>query len=71
MTKISLRALRTNKNLTAKQAAGKVGVHHQTLLKYEKDSSKIPLELLLELANLYQVSLDDIFLGKKYELNQT
>lgn len=69
MTKMTLRALRANYNLTAKEVAEKVGVHHQTLLKYEHNSSKIPMDLLLKLANLYKVKPDFIFLGKKYDLN--
>ncbi len=68
--KITLRALRVNNNLSAKEAADKVGIHQQTLLKYEKDSSKIPMDLLGKLAVLYHVDYDVIFLGNKYELNQ-
>nr|WP_282186225.1 helix-turn-helix transcriptional regulator [Streptococcus constellatus] len=56
--------------MSAKEAADKVGIHQQTLLKYEKDSSKIPMDLLGKLAVLYHVDYDVIFLGNKYELNQ-
>ena len=69
MQKMTLRALRTNYNLSAKEAADKLGIHQQTLLKYEHDSSKIPIDLLDKLARLYNVEKDFIFLGKKYELN--
>ena len=66
---MTLRALRINYNLSAKKVADKLGIHQQTLLKYEHDSSKIPMDLLDKLARLYNVEKDFIFLGKKYELN--
>ncbi|ACO23657.1 xre family toxin-antitoxin system, antitoxin component [Streptococcus pneumoniae GA04375] len=56
-----------------RQVAKKVNKNFQTISKYEKDSTLIPFELLKELSELYQVKLDDIFLGdstKKIELNQ-
>ncbi|SQH23794.1 DNA-binding phage protein [Streptococcus pyogenes] len=45
----------------------------QNRTKYEKDSTNIPFELLKELSAIYQVKMDDIFLGdstKKIELNK-
>lgn len=69
MKKFTLRALRVNYNLTAEEVAKKLGIHQQTLLKYENDSSKIPVSLLNDLANFYEVEIDFIFLGKKYDLN--
>lgn len=69
MPKMTLRAIRTNYNLSAKEVAGKLNIHQQTLLKYEHDSSKIPMDLLEKLARLYNVEKDFIFLGKKYEIN--
>lgn len=70
MQKMTLRALRTNYSLTAKEVADELGIHQQTLLKYENDSSRIPINLLQELADFYEVDKDFIFLGKKYELNR-
>ena len=67
MPKMTLRALRTNYNLSAKEVADKLNIHQQTLLKYEHDSSKIPMDLLEKLARLYKVEKDFIFLGNKYE----
>nr|DAX96761.1 MAG TPA: Helix-turn-helix XRE-family like protein [Caudoviricetes sp.] len=71
MQRMTLRAIRTNYSLTAKEVAEKIGIHQQTLLKYEHDSSKIPMDLLTKLADFYKVDLNFIFLGKKYDLNQT
>lgn len=69
MTKMTLRALRVNYSLSAKEVAQELGIHQQTLLKYEIDSSKIPVSLLNELADFYEVEVNNIFLGNKYDLN--
>ncbi|WP_449461338.1 helix-turn-helix domain-containing protein [Streptococcus suis] len=70
MTKMTLRALRVNIGLTAKEVADVVGVHQQTLLKYENDSSRIRTDLLAKLAEFYNVDQDNIFLGTNYELKR-
>ena len=73
MKQWTLRACRVNAGFTLRQVAKKVNKSFQTISKYEKDSTLIPFELLKELSELYQVKLDDIFLGdstKKIELNQ-
>lgn len=69
--KLSLKAIRINAGLTAQEAADLANVHVQTLSKYEKDSSKIPINLLLTLSEMYQIPMDYIFLGKEYELIRT
>ena len=70
MQKMTLRALRTNYSLTAKEVAEEIGIHHQTLLKYEHDGTRIPVNLLRKLSDFYEVDPDLIFLGRKYELNR-
>lgn len=70
MGKMTLRALRANYSLTAQEVADHIGIHIQTLLKYEKDSSRIPLDLLQKISDYYKVDMNDIFLGKKYELKR-
>lgn len=65
---ISLKSARLNCGLTLKEASEAIGIHHQTLSKYEKDSSNISISLLNQLSNLYQIPKDYIFLGKEYEL---
>lgn len=69
--KMTLSALRENYSLNSLEASKDLGIHQQTLLKYEKDSTGIPVDLARKLAEYYGVDLDDIFLGKKYELKQT
>ena len=68
MISISLRSARVNAGLTIKEAANIIGIHHETLSKYEKDSSDIPMSLLNKLSDLYQIPTDYIFLGKMYYL---
>ncbi|WP_440894933.1 helix-turn-helix domain-containing protein [Amphibacillus sp. Q70] len=70
MLKISLSAARENLGFSAKKVAKEIGIHQQTLLKYEKDSTDIPISLLNILCNYYQVPKDYIFLGNKYELTR-
>ena len=67
MISISLRSARVNAGLTIKEAANIIGIHHETLSKYEKDSSDIPMSLLNKLSDLYQIPTDYI-LGKMYDL---
>ena len=50
-------------NLTQKEVAERIGVHQQTIAKYEKDGTKIPMNLLQQLSALYKVELNHIFLG--------
>lgn len=64
---ITLEAARKNAGYTQKEVAKAIGVHNQTVSKYEKDSSRIPFDLMERLCTLYGVSKDDIFFGKKYE----
>lgn len=68
MPVFSLEACRKNAGFSLKTASERLGINYQTLSKYEKDSSNIPLGLLKKMVSLYQVPLDYIFLGNKYEL---
>ena len=68
--KISLKGLRANYDLSAVEVARAIGIHHQTLLKYENDSNRIPLDLLRKIAKYYNVPIDDIFLGRKCDLKR-
>ncbi|HGQ3944065.1 TPA: helix-turn-helix domain-containing protein [Streptococcus pneumoniae] len=73
MEQWTLKACRVNAGYTLRQVAKKVNKNFQTVSKYEKDSTYISFELLKELSAIYQVKLDNIFLGdstKKIELNK-
>lgn len=71
MFQLSLKSARVNAGMTVKEAAGMLGIHHQTLSKYEKDSSNISVSLLSQMSDLYQIPSDYIFLGKEYDLIRT
>lgn len=71
LPQITLAAARVNANIKQKEAAQLLGIHPQTLARYEKDSSNIPYELLERICKLYDMKPEYIFLGKKYEKNRT
>lgn len=71
MIQLSLKSIRINAGMNVEEAANAVGIHYQTLYKYEKDSSDIPVSLLDKLSELYQIPTDYIFLGKQYDLIRT
>lgn len=71
MVQFTLEAARVNSGLNQKEASALLGIHHQTLSKYEKDSRNIPFSLLDKMSKLYKVPKDHIFLGIKYEKNST
>lgn len=63
MVQITLEAARHNVKKTMKDVGKEVGVHSQTISKYEKDSSNIPFSLLRKLSSIYKIPIDNIFLG--------
>lgn len=67
MPKITLKAARVNAGLTQKEAAKLIGIHFQTLSKYEEDSSNIPFSLVEKASEIYELPISCFFLGKKYE----
>ena len=71
MIQLSLKAARINAGLKSTEAADLADIHHQTLSKYEKDSSNISVSLLEKLCSIYQIPEDIIFLGKEYDLIRT
>lgn len=62
---ITFRAARINSGLTLKDAGSQCNKSIDTIMKYEKDSSDIPRDLMLTLLELYGVCIDDIFFGKE------
>ncbi|EHG11220.1 helix-turn-helix domain-containing protein [Streptococcus intermedius] len=69
MKKITLKAARISAGYTLREVGKKINRNFQTIAKYEKDSTKIPLDLLQELTDLYNISIDFIFLGKSTKKN--
>ena len=56
----SLKACRINAGLTQEEASNKLGIAKTTLINYEKGTVMPRLDLALEIAKLYGVTLNDI-----------
>ena len=52
--------LRTDKDLTQKEVAEKLNMHLTTYREYEQQERRIPATFIIELAELYNVSIDYI-----------
>lgn len=50
-----LAGLRAKQHKTLKEAAEGIGIHHNTLANYEKDASKMSLDLLEKILKFYEV----------------
>lgn len=61
----SIRAARVNAGYTQKQAAQALGVSESTVIKWEKGSSVPLADKFVEMCQLYNVSMDDVFLPTK------
>lgn len=53
-----MKGLRQDKDLTQKQIANKLGVAQNSYSQYESGIRSIPIELLIELCKMYDVSAD-------------
>ena len=71
MEQITLKAARITAGFTLREVGKKLNRSFQTIAKYEKDSTKIPIDLLQDLTSLYNVSMDIIFFRRKYEKKRT
>lgn len=69
--KITLEAARINANLTLDEAAKALGVHKNTLINWEKDSSNIKISYLSKISEVYKYPTDYIFFGKTLELKSS
>jgi len=63
--KITLKAARVNKELTAKEASELLNINVATLRNYEKGVTIPNWNIVKQIENLYGISADDIFLPKK------
>lgn len=64
MFQISLRAARVNAELTQEAAARGIGVDKATIVSWEKGKTSPRVEHLQALCNLYQISINNIFLPR-------
>ena len=62
-----LKELRKEKNMTQEQLADKFFVSRRTVSRWETGSNMPDLDVLVELADFYEVDLRDIFNGQRRE----
>jgi transcriptional regulator with XRE-family HTH domain len=62
-----MRAARVNAGYTQKEASVIFGINIDTLLKYEKDNSKIGRDMIVKMQDLYKIDADYIFFGVESE----
>ena len=62
MQKFSLKELRARKGWTQQEVAAQLGVSPQTYNAWEKDISGVAVSKVLAVADLFDVSIDQIFL---------
>lgn len=68
MFRITWRAARINRGLTLKDVAEFTGKSIDTIIKYEKDSTDIPYDLMQRLLGLYGVPIEHIHCGRESDL---
>lgn len=64
--KWTLKSLRVTVNLTQKEMASLIGISENSLGNLEKDSTNIKNWILDKYVEIFDISVDDIFLGKEY-----
>ena len=67
---VTLEAARVNAGLTQVDAANKLGVHPQTLARWERDSSKVPYAKKCKIEETYHIPKGLIFFGKQFEFTR-
>lgn len=61
--KISLKAARVNANLTLIEAAKRLGIGKDTLLKWERNSDIVQPRYQKIISKVYNMPIDNIFFG--------
>ena len=56
-----LKGLRNEKGLSQEEVAKSLGLSRETIRKYENNSEKMSVDILLKLLNIYQVKSDYFF----------
>ena len=62
--KISMAAARVNANLTQKQTAELMGVHHSTIVSWEAGKTFPTVAQMEHLCRIYKIPIDYIFLSQ-------
>lgn len=58
--------LRKSRNMTQKDLAKKLNITQQGYSAYERGSSAIPLDILIKIANIYDIGIEEILRDTKY-----
>ncbi|MBD3948462.1 XRE family transcriptional regulator [Tuanshanicoccus lijuaniae] len=58
---ISLKVARVNANLPLIEALNQLSIINDTLCRYEKDSTQIPISLMNKTVVLYNIPIENIF----------
>ena len=66
-----LKTLRKDKNLTQEELADKMNVSRRTVSRWETGSNLPDLSILVELADLYDVDMREIFNGERKNETKT
>lgn len=70
MKPITMKQARINAGLSIEKAAKMLGVTKKRLEAYEKDSSKISLQMAIRLPCVYKMTLSDFWFGKEAEYEE-
>lgn len=60
---MSLKALRVRSDLTQEQVANMLNLNRNTIIKWEKDASNMPIKYMSQFSEIYNYPLDSIFFG--------
>ncbi|MGM0215427.1 helix-turn-helix transcriptional regulator [Enterococcus sp. AZ109] len=60
---MTLAALRQRMRMTQVEAAILVGVTRETIMRWEKNSSQMPVKYMFKFAEIYKYPMDGIFFG--------
>ena len=71
MFQMTLRAARVNLGLTRKEAAKLFDIHHETLTRYEFDSTNVPRSFFNQLESVYGVPIENLYFGVENEYIET
>lgn len=70
MEQITLEMARLEAEFTVEEVAQKLKITSRCIMKYERDNSNIPITLFIKLCRLYNVTLDDIYIGDTSRFNE-
>ena len=66
-----LREKRLEQNISQKDMADKLQISHSALCMYEKGQRRIPVDVLLKIAQILNCSVDELLRGDRNEQTET